>query len=68
MPPYVQPHPTAGEKYGSAMWDEIFGSFFGRYGLSGYGYDLHGAGGSHPAGVPRSDDEDDDGDDDNNDE
>ena len=54
MPTHSQPHPSAADEYASDWWSDLTGSF----------YDPSGAGGSHPAGAPRSDDEDVGGDED----
>ena len=48
-------------EYASDWWSDLTGGF-GNYGSSGY--DPSSAGGSRPAGAPRSDDEDVGGDED----
>ena len=54
MPTHSQPCPSAAYEYASDWWSDLTGSF----------YDPSGAGGSRPAGAPRSDDEDVGGDED----
>ena len=48
MPTHSQPRPSAADEYASDWRSNLTGSF----------YDPSGAGGSHPAGATRSDDED----------
>ena len=55
MPTHSQPRPSAAGEYALDWWSDLTGSF-GYYGFGGY--DPSGAGGSHPADDPRSDDED----------
>ena len=55
MPTHSQPRPSAADEYVIDWWSDLIGGV-GYYG-SGC-YDLSGAGGSHLAGAPCSDDED----------
>ena len=55
VPTHSQPRPSVADKYASDWWSDLTGSF-GHYGSSGY--DPSSAGGSRPAGAPRSNDED----------
>ena len=48
VPTHSQLRSSAADEYASDWWSDLTGSF----------YDPSGAGGSHPAGATRSDDED----------
>ena len=55
MPTHSQPRPGTTDDFALDWWSDLIGGG-GFYGSGSY--DPSGAGGSHPAGVTRSDDED----------